>query len=142
MKFWDSSAIIPLLVIEQNTGNVKRIASDDEDIVVWWATRVECRSALTRRKREGSIDSNDESKAVLVLNAIESSWSEIMPTEKVRSRAERLLSLHPLRTADAFQLAAALLWAAEEPHDHGIVCLDDRIREAALKEGFSIFPCA
>lgn len=140
MKFWDSSAIVPLLVREKNTGVTKGIVTDDEDIVVWWATRVECRSALARRKREGIIDSKDESKAVSILNALKAVWSEILPSERIRKRAERVLSLHPLRAGDAFQLAAVLLWAQEDPQYHHIVCLDSRLRVAASQEGFFVLP--
>jgi hypothetical protein len=58
----------------------------------------------------------------------------------VRQRAERLLSLHTLRTADAFQLAAALIWSQEMPRGLEFVCLDNNLRESALKEGFSMQP--
>ena len=112
----------------------------DEDVVVWWTTRVECLSALSRRKREGVLSPGDETKARAVLSAIGTAWSEVQPTEAVRLRAERLLSIHPLRTADALQLAAALIWAQETPRGLEFVCLDQNLREAALKEGFSIQP--
>jgi hypothetical protein len=56
----------------------------------------------------------------------------------VRLRAERLLSIHPLRTTDALQLASALIWAQESPRGLDFVCLDQNLREAALKEGFSV----
>lgn len=140
MKFWDSSAIVPLFVEEKNTDRIKKIVSDDEDIVVWWATRVECRSALVRAKRDNIFDAHEESNLVSALQGLESTWTEILPNERVRSRAERLLPLHYLRTGDALQLAAALIWANEETKGHSIVCLDSRLREAALKEGFSVLP--
>ena len=50
------------------------------------------------------------------------------------------LSIHPLRTADALQLAAALIWAQESPQGLEFVCLDQNLREAAPREGFSILP--
>jgi hypothetical protein len=112
----------------------------DEDVVVWWMTRIECLSALSRRRREGVLSSGDEVQARAVLSALAAAWSEIQPTEVVRMRAERLLSIHPLRTADALQLAAALIWAQETPRGFEFVCLDQNLREAALKEGFSIQP--
>ncbi|MCX5809828.1 MAG: hypothetical protein NTX36_10745 [Proteobacteria bacterium] len=116
MKFWDSSAIIPLCLKEPTSDTVKDILSGDEDIVVWWATRVECASMLSK------------------------TWSEIQPGELMRQRAERLLMVHPLRAADAFQLAAALIWAQESPSGLHIICLDQNLRGAASKEGFSVLP--
>jgi hypothetical protein len=59
----------------------------------------------------------------------------------VRQRAGRLLALHPLRSADAFQLAAALIWAQESPLGLEVVCLDQNLREAVIKkEGFTLLP--
>jgi len=140
VKFWDSSAIIPLCLKEQMSETVKRLIKADEDIVVWWATRVECLSALSRRRREGVLANNSELKAKAILSALSEEWSEVQPSEPVRQRAERLLAIHPLRSADAFQLAAALIWAQENPQGLEIVCLDQNLREAGHKEGFTLLP--
>jgi predicted nucleic acid-binding protein len=140
MKFWDSSAIIPLCLKEQMSETGKRLIKADEDVVVWWATRVECFSALSRRRREGALGADAELKAKVILSALSTEWSEVQPSEVVRQRAERLLAIHPLRSADAFQLAAALTWAQENPQDHEIVCLDQNLREAAHKEAFIVIP--
>ena len=140
MRFWDSSAIIPLCLKERISDGIKGLMRGDEDVVVWWTTRVECLSALSRRRREGVLSPDDETKARTVLSAIGTAWSEIQPTEAVRLRAERLLSVHPFRAADALHLAAALIWAQERPPGLEFVCLDQNLREAALKEGFSVQP--
>jgi predicted nucleic acid-binding protein len=140
MRFWDSSAIIPLCLKERASEAVKGLMKDDEDIVVWWTTYIECLSALSRRQREGVLTSGDAAKARAVLSALAAAWSEVQPTEMVRVRAERLLSVHPLRAADALQLAAALVWAQEVPRGLDFVCLDQNLRESSLKEGFSIQP--
>ena len=140
MRFWDSSAIIPLCLKERASEAVKGLMKDDEDIVVWWTTYIECLSALSRRQREGVLTSGDATKVRAVLSALAAAWSEVQPTELVRLRAERLLSIHPLRAADALQLAAALVWAQETPRGLGFVCLDQNLRESSLKEGFSLQP--
>jgi hypothetical protein len=56
----------------------------------------------------------------------------------VRRTAERLLRTHPLRAADALQLAAALIAADHDPTSLAIVCLDERLRVAARREGFIV----
>ena len=140
MRFLDSSAIIPLCMKERASEAMEGLMKGDEDVVVWWMTRIECLSALSRRRREGVLSSGDEVQARAVLSALAAAWSEIQPTEVVRMRAERLLSIHPLRAADALQLAAALMWAQETPRGFEFVCLDQNLREAAFKEGFSIQP--
>ncbi len=57
-----------------------------------------------------------------------------------RERAVRLLLSHPLRSADAQQLAAALIWCEEKPAGQDFVCLDQRLRESAEREGFRTLP--
>lgn len=140
MRFWDTSAIVPLSVTEPMTPVVRRLAEEDPSLVVWWGTRTECLSALARRRREGGLPSTTERRARDVLAKLSLSWSEILPNEVLRSRAERLLSVHPLRAADAFQLASALLWSHGETRGQVLVSFDDRLREAAQREGFLVLP--
>ena len=140
MRFWDSSAVIPLCLKEVASHPMRILAEADEEIVAWWGSRLECISALSRRRREGLLPADVEIKARAVLSALAAAWSEVQPTEAVRLRAERLLMVHPLRAADALQLAAALVWAAESPQGVEFVCLDQRLKEAAQKEGFTVLP--
>jgi predicted nucleic acid-binding protein len=140
MKFWDSSAIIPLCLTETASAPLIDLAKADEHIVVWWGSRVECISAMSRRRRDGTLPVSVESKARAVLLAMAAEWSEVQATEAVRLRAERLLMVHPLSAADALQLAASLIWAAESPQGLELVSLDQRLRDAAAKEGFTVLP--
>jgi len=140
MRFWDSSAIVPLCLREANTDIMKSLLEADEDMAVWWATRVECLSAMTRRHREGALPTEAEQKTRSVLQALAARWSEVQPTEVLRRRAERLIAVHPLRSADAFQLAGALVWAQDSPQGFEMVCLDRNLRDAAFKEGFIVLP--
>jgi uncharacterized protein len=138
VRYWDSSAIVPLCLSEPRSDRLRSLAETDEDIVTWWGSRVECISALSRRRREGLLGADAETKARAILSAMSAAWSEVLPTEAVRLRAERLLMVHPLRAADALQLAAALVWAEESPQGMGMVCLDERLKEAASREGFTV----
>lgn len=140
MRFWDSSAIIPLCLEEPASEKIRNLVDRDEDLVVWWATRVECISAMARRRREGALASQAEREARGVLSALAGEWSEVQPTEPVRHRAERLLMVHSLRAADALQLAAALTWSEEGTSEAEFVCLDQNLRESAFKEGFVVLP--
>ena len=140
MKFWDTSAVVPLCVIEPSTGTVKSILTRDPSIVVWWATRTECLSALNRQTREGSLRLEDERQARHVLRHLMEAWTEVQPSEILRGTAERLLAVHVLRAADSFQLAAALHWCQRQPANKELVSFDSRLRDAAYKEGFTILP--
>lgn len=72
------------------------------------------------------------------LGLLAASWVEIEPVEQVRRRAIRLLRLHPLRAADALQLAAALTAADEDPQRLDVVSSDDHLSAAARREGFKV----
>lgn len=109
-------------------------------MVVWWGTRTECISAFMRRLREGSLGVPDERNARHVFQTLTQTWTEIRPSEKVRTTAERLLTIHHLRTADAFQLAAAIEWCQGITTGQGFVVFDQRLRDACNAEGFSVLP--
>jgi uncharacterized protein with PIN domain len=138
VKFWDSSAVVALLVNESTHALAHREYSRDGAMTVWWGTRVECVSALARRERDGSIDSPGMRSALGQLHHLSDSWIEILPTAAVRNTAERLLRVHPLRAGHAMQLAAALIAAGDDPPSLGFVSLDQRLKDAASREGFTI----
>jgi predicted nucleic acid-binding protein len=136
MKFWDASAIVPLLVTEETTKAVQSLAEKDSTMIVWWATEVECASALTRLDREASLDDTAVTAAFHRLRQLAQTWHEVDPSDPVREAAVRFLRVHPLRAADALQLAAAFIAAERRPSSLEIVTLDDRLAAAARKEGF------
>lgn len=140
MRFWDTSAIVPLCVSEPATPALRALTEDDPAIVVWWGTLVEIQSAIARRARDGSLAGRAAAAARRRLAALATTWSEVSPTDPIRERAGRLLAVHPLRAADALQLAASLLWSRGRTGDHTVVVLDERLRDAAEREGFRVLP--
>jgi predicted nucleic acid-binding protein len=142
MRFWDSSALLPLALHEPASAEMERLLRADPDLVLWWAAPVECASALARGVRQGRLSLAAEGAARAVVERLKASAFEVRPLEEVRARAARLLALHPLRAADALQLAAALVWCRERTADAPFVCLEDRLRLAAAREGFRVLPYA
>jgi uncharacterized protein len=138
VRFWDSSAIVPLLVLEASSEAVMASYELDPELIVWWASEVECVSALARLEREGSLTASSMGEGVRRLERLGESWREIQPVVTVRQVAIRLLRVHPLRTADAFQLAAAIVATDRRPGTLPFVTLDGRLAQAAEREGFSI----
>lgn len=138
MRFWDSSAILPLLVGEAATDAMRAIAREDDSMLVWWATPVECVSALGRLEREGNVSDEAVVSAIERLDAFADAWNEVQPVAAVRRTARRLLRVHPLRAADALQLSAAVVACEGNPATLEIVTLDDRLVEAARREGFVV----
>jgi hypothetical protein len=138
MKFWDASAVVPLLVTETPRDELLAVLGADPTMIVWWGTPVECTSALARREREGALAAADVSRAVSQLRELAGKWHEVLPSELVRTTAQRLLRVHPLRAADSLQLAAAIVAAEREPASLELVCIDERMNEAASREGFRV----
>lgn len=138
MRFWDSSAIIPILVLEASSGAVIAALDSDPDVIAWWGTPIECASALVRREREGGVSAGGTSVALSRLDALRSTWAEVQPVDRVRATAVRLLRTHPLRAADALQLAAAIVAAEDHPDTLPFVTLDENLAQAASREGFPV----
>jgi predicted nucleic acid-binding protein len=138
--FWDSSSVVPLLLPDNRSAALATLLRSDTEPALWWASPVEYQSALYRRHREGGLPSAALAQALERLKALVADVDVVAPTPPLRERASRLLAGHPLRPADALQLAAALVWCDESPQGDAFVCLDERLADAARREGFSVLP--
>jgi predicted nucleic acid-binding protein len=123
---------------ETATQELQRLAAADPAMLVWWATEVECASAIARLEREGALDDAAVIGAFDRLQRLAESWHEVDASDAVREAAVRFLRVHPLRAADALQLAAAFVAAERRPASLEVVTLDDRLAAAARKEGFAL----
>lgn len=138
--FWDSSALVPSLTPEPGSTAILSLLRADASPVLWWASPVECQSALYRQHREGALPVPRLQAALRHLAILVEDADFVTPTSRVRERAGQLLAAHALRAGDALQLAAALAWCDESPRGNSFVCLDQRLREAARGEGFTVLP--
>lgn len=138
MRFWDSSAIVPLLTPQAATPVAEALIGRDSQLLVWWGTSVECVSALARLERDGMLSHTDVGMAQARLRVLAEVWNEVQPHVRVRSTAERLLRVHPLRAADALQLGAAIEVSGGDPTSLEFVCFDRRLIEAAGREGLQV----
>jgi len=140
VRFWDSSALVPLLTQEPSTPAIEQVLSADPHVAVWWGSLVECHAAIRRRQRVAAMRSEDVSRSLACLADLRSRWDEILPTGELRTRAIRLVGVHSLRASDAMQLSAALLATEGETLGLPFVCLDRRLAEAAEREGLEVVP--
>ena len=138
MRFWDSSAVLPLVVRERTTDAARALIRSDAAVVVWWSTQVECASALARLERGAAFTATDMAVAIASLSRLASAWHEIEASDLLREWAVRLVRVHPLRAADAMQLAAAIVAAEMRPSGLEFVTADRRLAEAAVREGFLV----
>src|SRR5215210_5023908 len=112
MRFWDSSALLSLVIPEPDSLRIAHLFPSDPEVTLWWATPIECIGALARAKRSGRISPSGLRRAMATLEFVFGRADEIPPWDKVRDEARRLVVTRYLRAADALQLAAALEWCA------------------------------
>ena len=133
--FWDSSSLVPLCVRQRST-LIAQALSKQYDIFVWWAAPVEVGGAFTRLLRMGQLASAERVQAQAALDDLRSNWREVLPSDELRDRAERLIDRFPLRAADALQLAAALTWCIGRPKGRVFIAGDRQLLDAARELGF------
>ncbi len=138
MRFWDSSAIVPLLLEQAASPACRSLLRADSRQVVWMFTRTEVVSALQREHRSGGIDDDALRGATRRLDRLAARWTEVDVPLLVRDVAERLLIAHALRAADALQLGAALVAIDQRARGRSFVVLDDALGAAAAREGFEV----
>jgi predicted nucleic acid-binding protein len=139
VKFWDTSAIVPLLVEEPATAAIQQAYRDDPLVLVAWTTAAECASAIARAEHDDLIDEAAATAAFDRLDDLAGAWREVEPSHDVRAAARRLLRVHRLRAADAVQLGSAILASQHKPGSIALVTLDDRLAAVARREGFVVY---
>lgn len=138
MRFWDSSALVPLVCRERASARCRALLGADPAMLVWALAATEVCSALARKRRSGDLAPTLHTAAKRRLAILEGAWNEVTHYDAVRTRARRLLEAHPLSAADALHLAAALVAVEERPGGFSFVTFDARLAEAAEREGFKV----
>lgn len=136
IRFWDSSGIVSLVVRQRHTRAAEALLADGAGIAVWWATPVECSSALARLMRERALDSKGGENASRRLQEISDYWIEIEPSTSLRELAQAMVTRYPIKAADGLQLAAARIFADPAAPPIDFVTFDERLGMAAQREGF------
>lgn len=138
MKYWDSSALVPIVVKEAPSRRLLKLLADDLVVVTWWGSEVECASAIARLERDNKMTNAAVAEAFKRLDQLQKGWHQVQPSASLKPAAKTLLRLHDLRAADALQLAAAIAASEQQPHTLDFVCLDARLAQAAERQGFSV----
>ena len=138
MRFWDASALVPMLYQEATTAAMQGEYRRDPEMIVWWATDVECVSAISREERSRSLDAAIITEALVRLDGLAAAWQEVAPVAPIRRVAVRLLRVHRLRATDGLQLAAAITASENDPSSLPFVTLDERLAQAATREAFTV----
>jgi predicted nucleic acid-binding protein len=138
VRFWDTSALVSLVVTERGTALAERLLAEDPGVVVWTLTRVELLSALARRRHGEQRAARRLETARREILGAWPRWSEVTDVDSVRRHAERVVETHAIRAADALQIGAAPVAADGEPASLDFVTFDASQGEAAEREGFRV----
>jgi predicted nucleic acid-binding protein len=140
MRFWDSSALVPLVVQQPVSAEVERWIAADAAVVAWTLTPVELVSAVRGLLQAGALVERAAREAEEMVRDLAARAHVVSDIERVKTIATRVLRVHPLRAADSLQLGAALAWS--DGHADGAVLhtFDQRLAEAASREGFRVLP--
>ena len=138
MRFWDTSAAVPLVVRQPASVRADLWFAEDPDVVIWTLTTIEITSALWRLRREDALEEAEVRAAELRTEQLAAGSFIVADVDSVKLLAVRLLRVHALRAADALQLGAALVWSGDRPEGKTLHTLDERLALAARREGFSV----
>lgn len=109
-------------------------------IYSWILTPIEGLSAIRRLERTRAISITQSENIIHEWKILCEGLYIIKDVPLVIQQAERVLGLHPLKAADALQLAASLVACNHDTSAHTFVTLDQQLKTAAKKEGFRVWP--
>ena len=138
MRFWDSSAIVPLLIQQPASDRADAWFAEDRDVAMWTLSPAEITSALWRLVREDKLSEDLARSAESRADELAAASHVVMDVGGTARVARRLLRVHALTAADALQLGAALVWSGNDPSGKAIHTLDRRLAAAAQREGFEV----
>ena len=135
IAYFDTSAIIPLIVDEPASVDCERVWDEADRVVGVRLLYAEARAALARAERMGRVDSPQLDRAIAELDALVDAVDFVEVTDHLVRVAGQLAQDHALRGYDAVHLAAALSVADD---DLVLVTGDRELAAAALDLGLGV----
>ncbi|HWP43161.1 MAG TPA: type II toxin-antitoxin system VapC family toxin [Blastocatellia bacterium] len=136
--FWDTSALIPLVVRQAGSQRARQLLRKYPATVVAWVTLIEFRGTVARLVRAGELPEAARRAMIVRLDQMRRTWVEVLPTSSLRETAIDCLDRYDLRAADAVQLASAIEWCDGRPSRRPFITFDDRLAAAATLVGFEV----
>ncbi len=137
MRFFDASALVKRYVKEGGSDRVLAWLAERRAAAARFS-EAEIASALVRRCREGAFAIAQRDRALARLRQDFRSLVLVETTAAVVERAVSLLVRHPLRAADALQLASGLELRDGLDRPIDFVAFDECLLAAARGEGFPV----
>lgn len=143
MRFWDTSAIVPLLMDEPESETMRALLLEDQAILASFITPIEITSAIWRRLHKRELDLRSRADAESQFAHVSENWFAVREYQRIIDAALDVLARRRLRAADAIQLASAIVSVEigeQKPSSLPFVTLDDDLAAAADQEGFPVLP--
>jgi uncharacterized protein len=134
IAYFDTSAIVPLLVEEPATEHWKRFWDEATRIVSARSIYPEASAALARAARMGRLSPTQMVRATAELDDLVTQVDFVEITEDLARTAGRFAQIHGLRGYDAVHLAAGVMVA---DHDTVFVTGDADLADAAKASGLA-----
>ena len=136
--FLDTSALVKLVVQENDSRSVRNLVSGADSVAVSWLAYPEACSAVARRRREGRHSQSDERVCIARLDALANQLVVINVSRNIARLAGQLVGRHTIRGADAVHVASALDLRGQLQSPISFATFDTRQMAAAMEEGLTI----
>jgi len=137
IAYFDTSAVIPLLIAEGGSEEAGRLWDDAVRVVSASVTLAEGRAALAQAARLGRLSARDFDDAKRQFTMLAEQIDFVETTRAILTAAGEVAERHQLRAYDAVHLAAALRVADD---DLVVVAGDRDLLQAARSAGRAIAP--
>ena len=135
IAYFDTSAIVPLVVDEPGTAAAGRIWDTSDRVVSTRLARVEARAALAQATRAGRLNRRQLARAKHGLDTLLEQLDVVEVDDELIRSASELAETRALRAYDAVHLAAALRL---ETDDAVMVAGDRALITAAQASGLAV----
>lgn len=135
----ESSAVLTWLFGEPGGEAVRESLAAAELVLASDLTLIECDRALFRAEAMGRVTEAAAADRRASLATAATHWNLLRLDAEVVERARRPFPGEPIRTLDALHLASALVASAAVP-GLALLSLDDRVRAAGQRLGFTVLP--
>lgn len=137
MLYWDTSALFAFLIAERHSAKLRAFiqAQGTSSAYTAMITPLELESAIQRRLTERSLTLREADTARLFGVEFRKNAFLVPLDQNALDTALHLQKIYGLRPGDAIQLASARL-GTDNPSRVSFLCMDEKLTEAAKREGF------
>jgi len=140
IAYLDTSALVKKYFQETFTDDIIGIWRQAEAIVTSAVAYAEAMAAFYRKNRENPVGAGRLARVIKTFQADWGSLIRVEVTNDLNPLIDDLVSRHGLRGFDAIHLASALIFGERAPEPLLFACFDEKLLQAALKEGLETFP--